>query len=183
MNELIAFLIAMKVECKKHKPNCYDGECPYFENEGHNQPICNYFDDAGIPADWTDDDIKMLNGEVKSLREEMAELCHEQWSGWMKWMLEKVELKLKDAPDPNYPETWIERWKRQMNASFDELSEAEKESDRAEADKFLRLMNKKSVTSFLDKMIELEDQAYCPHGFMVGCPTCTKKPIEPTFDI
>jgi len=75
----------------------------------------------------------------RTLRETVAQLCHAQWAGWMEWMFEKVSLVLKEPPDPEYPETWIARWQRQMKTPYSYLSEQEKESDRREADKFIRL--------------------------------------------
>ena len=43
------------------------------------------------------------------------------------------------------PAKSVRRWARQMNTPYSELSEAEKESDRKEADKFLELLSLKSV--------------------------------------
>ena len=67
------------------------------------------------------------------LREQLAALCHEQWSGWMKYLFEKVAV---------FPREEADRWKGQMNTPYAQLSEAEKESDRKEADKFLELIDK-----------------------------------------
>lgn len=65
------------------------------------------------------------------LRERLAALCHEQWSGWMRYLFEHCSL---------IPESFVIRWKRQMNTPYTELSEEEKESDRKEADRFLTLL-------------------------------------------
>lgn len=68
------------------------------------------------------------------LREMLAELAHEQWSGWMKYMIGRLE-----GPDPK---VWLDRWRRQMETSYANLSEEEKESDRREADRVLEIIRK-----------------------------------------
>ena len=73
------------------------------------------------------------------VREKLANLCHEQWSGWVRYMFSKGVF--------NADGTWtmpawaVERWKRQMETSYSELSESEQDSDRNEADKFLSIIN------------------------------------------
>ena len=71
--------------------------------------------------------------------EALANLCHNQWSGWMKWMLPKV-LDNPKHTDPQFIETWTARWKRQMTTQYSELPETEKESDRNEARKILQVI-------------------------------------------
>lgn len=72
------------------------------------------------------------------LREKLAALAHEQWSGWMKYLF--------DCGTFNKDGTWsmddwaVKRWTRQMNTAYDELPEDERESDRTEADKVLALL-------------------------------------------
>lgn len=51
-------------------------------------------------------------------RERLADAQHEVWSSWMRWFFEV------DSPERR------ERWKRQMNAKYAELSEPEKQADR-----------------------------------------------------
>ena len=78
-------------------------------------------------------------------REELAALCHEQWSGWMKYLIGRCrESGVNDGVFSGLviPEWAVERWTRQMNTPYAELSEAEKDSDRAEADKFLAIIAK-----------------------------------------
>ena len=72
---------------------------------------------------------------MNSKREILAELAHAQWSGWMEYLFSKGVL--------NEDGTWtmpawaVERWKRQTETPYADLSFDEKESDRKEADKFL----------------------------------------------
>jgi hypothetical protein len=69
---------------------------------------------------------------AREAREEIAALCHDQWSGWMRYLFEHCSL---------IPESFAIRWKRQMNTSYADLSEPEKENDRKEADRFIALLS------------------------------------------
>lgn len=62
--------------------------------------------------------------------EELAALSHEQWSLTVTYMLDNMT-----------PEN-IERWRRQANTSYSELSDKEKESDRMWALRAWAIMNK-----------------------------------------
>ena len=69
------------------------------------------------------------------MREELANLCHEQWADWMKYMFSKgIET---DDGQFLLPEEFVKRWQRQMNTPYSNLSESEQNSDRSEADKFM----------------------------------------------
>lgn len=72
------------------------------------------------------------------LREQLAALAHEQWSGWMRYLFEKTTGNI--AGTALIPEWAVERWKRQLNTPYAQLSEEEKESDRKEADRVLALL-------------------------------------------
>lgn len=71
-------------------------------------------------------------------REAIASLCHDQWSDWMVYLFSKCTM----PPDGDMiiPKELVARWLRQINTSYDMLSEEEKNSDRKEADKFIRLI-------------------------------------------
>ena len=69
------------------------------------------------------------------LRERLAELAHEQWSGWMHYMFGKGHVN--ERGEWVMPAWAVERWDRQCNTPYAELLEHEKDSDRIEADKFL----------------------------------------------
>ena len=60
--------------------------------------------------------------------EELAELEHIQWAHWTRYMLNNLT-----------PEN-IERWKRQIDTPYEELSEEEKNSDRKWARKVLDIV-------------------------------------------
>jgi len=78
-----------------------------------------------------------------NLREALADLCHSQWSGWMKYLFSKCSLN----PDGSVtiPKSLVERWSRQHLTEFSQLSEPEQNSDRTEADKFLLLLSHHSL--------------------------------------
>ncbi len=65
-----------------------------------------------------------------NLYNELAELEHQQWAHWTKYMLDNLT-----------PEN-IERWNKQIETPYVELSEKEKDSDREWAEKVLRIVRK-----------------------------------------
>jgi hypothetical protein len=74
----------------------------------------------------------MTNDEI---RERFAALAHEQWSGWMKYLFEK---SFPNNDGSFYIPKWaVDRWTRQMNTPYDNLSEKEKDLDRIEAEKIM----------------------------------------------
>ena len=72
---------------------------------------------------------------MSDLREQLAALAHEQWAGWMTYLFEKSVVG--DDGSVEIPADLASRWKRQMNTSYVNLPENEKESDRAEADRMI----------------------------------------------
>lgn len=72
-------------------------------------------------------------------REAIANLCHRQWSGWMRYLFEKCEEN--EDGTVTIPSWAVERWSRQMETEYVKLSEDEQNSDRKEAEKFITLMS------------------------------------------
>lgn len=72
-----------------------------------------------------------------TFKDKVANLCHEQWSGWMIYLFGKSNQN----PDGSVtiPKDLVDRWKRQLNTPYTELSAKEKDSDKIEADKFIKL--------------------------------------------
>jgi hypothetical protein len=73
------------------------------------------------------------------MRERLAELAHVMWSGWMVYLFSFGE----GMPDGTFvmDADKVRRWKRQMNTPYAHLLEEEKESDRIEADRIIRVFN------------------------------------------
>lgn len=72
------------------------------------------------------------------MREQLAELSHEQWSGWMEHLFSKCTLN--DDGTAIIPAWAAERWQRQMRTRYRDLPEDEKDSDRSEADRILAIV-------------------------------------------
>lgn len=68
------------------------------------------------------------------LIERLAAQAHESWAGWYGWMAAHW------ADETPNGEPYRTRWVRQAATPYDQLTEAEKESDRIEARKFLAVM-------------------------------------------
>lgn len=77
------------------------------------------------------------NGK-NDLREQVADLCHKQWSGWMEYLFSKCTTN--EDGTVTIPKASVDRWKRQMGTDYEDLPEKEQDSDRTEADKFLLLL-------------------------------------------
>lgn len=73
------------------------------------------------------------------LREKLAALAHEQWSGWMRYMFSKAPVN--EDGSWTMPAWAVERWQRQMQTPYSDLSEEEKASDRTEAGRVLALFD------------------------------------------
>lgn len=69
----------------------------------------------------------------EEIREWLAELEHEQWAYWTRYMLDNLS-----------PEN-IERWRKQIETSYSELTEKERQSDRKWADATLKFLRSKGA--------------------------------------
>jgi hypothetical protein len=74
------------------------------------------------------------------MREKLAETQHDIWSHWMRYLF---SVCYNSNSGIIIPADKVELWKRQMITSYKFLSEKEKESDREQADKVLRVLEKK----------------------------------------
>jgi hypothetical protein len=84
----------------------------------------------------------MTNGASDPFSDELverfADLAHESWSGWMRYLFGKCVSSPEYDGDVLIPAGLVDRWGRQMRTPYAELPEREKESDREEARKYLR---------------------------------------------
>ena len=74
------------------------------------------------------------------MRELLAALAHQQWSGWMHYMFGKSQHNSDGTV--TLPVNLVSRWKRQMNTAYHDLPEHEKQSDRDEADRMIATLEK-----------------------------------------
>lgn len=85
------------------------------------------------------------------MREELAKLAHEQWSGWMDYLFGKCipyqPGKVQAEEGALIIPKWaVDRWQRQAKTPYSELTIAEMDSDREEAGKFLAVFRRKGKT-------------------------------------
>ena len=73
------------------------------------------------------------------MKEKLANLCHEQWSGWMVYLFSKGTFN--DNGTWTMPAWAVKRWMEQMETPYSKLSKIEQDSDRQEADRFLRVLS------------------------------------------
>ena len=73
------------------------------------------------------------------IKEKLAILVHEQWSGWMRYLFSKGKFNIDGTW--TMPKWAVDRWKRQSLMSYSKLPEDEKESDRKEADRMIKVFN------------------------------------------
>lgn len=73
------------------------------------------------------------------MREATADVQHQIWAHWMNYVF-SICPQQEDG-SVIIPAEKVERWKRQMDTPYKELSEKEKESDRHQADKVLEALN------------------------------------------
>ena len=76
-------------------------------------------------------------------REKLADVQHEIWSSWMRWLFQCSTIN--EDGSATIPREKVERWQRQMNTPYSELSESEKNSDRIEANKVIAVLGEDAV--------------------------------------
>lgn len=69
------------------------------------------------------------------LVEELASIEHERWAHWQRYMHGKAEKQADGSLV--LPARLVEQWERQIETPYAELSDAEKDSDREQVQKYL----------------------------------------------
>jgi len=84
-----------------------------------------------------------------NLIEQLAAIEHERWAGWMRYLFENCfEHRLTDAGTGKEFSTGglcirkslVDHWQRQIDTPYADLSEAEKESDREQVERYIHLL-------------------------------------------
>ena len=73
-----------------------------------------------------------------TVREKLAYYAHDAWSGWMRYMFEKMSIN--EDGTATMPKWAVDRWTFQMEKTYDELPDEMKESDRHEADRIIAII-------------------------------------------
>jgi hypothetical protein len=85
------------------------------------------------------------------LRESLADVSHAIWSHWMRY--QKSCGKVDAGGNFTLPAEKVERWERQMETPYDELSVKEQSSDLEQADKILRVLCQSSLLPALKLLV------------------------------
>lgn len=83
-------------------------------------------------------DKELSDAAMRELLEDLAGMEHERWSHWQHYLHSKCERGADGSL--TIPPALVRRWESQMNTSYSELSEVEKESDREQVRKYLPLI-------------------------------------------
>ena len=113
-----------------------------------------------------------ISEQVKKNMEEFiekgADLEHTRWSKWQEYMhgfcIEKTitppETANMSYQAMTFPKKFFDRWQKQINTQYKNLTEKEKESDRKEVEVYIPLL-KQAQLSLIETMIDrLEESKY-----------------------
>ena len=78
-----------------------------------------------------------MENQTDNKIEKLANQAHIAWSGWIEYLFKKG-IKNNDGTFSINADS-VARWERQIKTDYKDLSEQEKESDRIEARKYLKL--------------------------------------------
>ena len=81
----------------------------------------------------------LISRTLDGLVEQLADVEHERWSHWQRYLHSKCE-RTKDG-SLVIPANLVAQWESQMNTPYSELSEAEKESDREQVQRYLPIIS------------------------------------------
>ena len=98
--------------------------------------------------------------------EQLADIEHQRWSHWQKYMHSKIfiakpALIKKDWEYVKLPMELYKHWERQINTDYKDLTEKEKQSDRDQVNKYLPLIQKQNnlnTKELLETIVEMVDK-------------------------
>ncbi len=109
------------------------------------------------------------------MREKLSAHAHDMWSGWIQYMFSKSTINQDGTM--TIPTWAVKRWTRQADTDYSDLPEEEKESDRKEADRLLKIINapnkplKNDVRKLTERCRDCKDEfghtdncIECPHA-------------------
>jgi hypothetical protein len=81
-----------------------------------------------------------LDNSFAQLLEELAAIEHDRWAHWQRYVHDNGERQTDGSI--LLPADLVERWERQINTAYNELSEQEKNSDREQVRKYFPLLER-----------------------------------------
>lgn len=78
---------------------------------------------------------------IEQLRENLATIEHERWGDWQQWCHRVLRTHLPDDYQPELDKV-LERWDRQIETAYADLSDSEKASDLEQVDRYWPLIEK-----------------------------------------
>lgn len=101
--------------------------------------------------------------EMEELREKLADIEHQRWSDWQKYMHSRgIEDKKMGEGYLCIPLGLVKHWERQINTPYSKLTEQEKESDREQVNRYLPLIQSNFIPN--SKLEDLRDWLQCNMG-------------------
>lgn len=76
-----------------------------------------------------------FSNETKALIETLSAVEHDRWAHWQSYLHSKC--KENDDGSLTIPKELVEKWNTQIETSYSDLTEKEKESDREQVMKYL----------------------------------------------
>lgn len=73
--------------------------------------------------------------------EKLADYEHDRWARWQKYLFSKCMIHQDGSL--TIPKEFVDRWTRQVNTDYIDLSEREKDSDRKEAIRIIECIKDK----------------------------------------
>ena len=83
-------------------------------------------------------DLELIPNDTDVVRERFADIAHESWAGWMKFLFHVSEQREDGSVVISAGR--VARWQRQINTPYEALSADEQEAELLEADKYLAVV-------------------------------------------
>jgi hypothetical protein len=110
--------------------------------------------------------MNTTQSEDGALREKLAAIEHERWADWQKWCNQTIRMNLKTGNIEGVLLA-LNRWDKQIETPYAELSEAEKASDMEQVDRYWPLIQQYVADACNQARLEEMDNLV-RHGKVTG---------------
>ena len=93
--------------------------------------------------------------KAEELKEQLAVIEHERWGDWQRWM--HMQCATNEDGSITIPAALVERWERQIDTPYAELSDKEKRSDMDQVDRYWPLVEAFILESVKKAKSEIQD--------------------------